>query len=123
MKTPGLKRGLGLAELPRTVVLLTTLVAFAFQAYVTQTHIHHQTDGFTTSASESGQKQKVPAKDDESSCLLCQAVAHAGQFISPSAIAFGVPALLLIFVAVQAHDIASVTQPSHSWYGRGPPRA
>jgi hypothetical protein len=125
----------------RLLVATLALIAFAFQSYVTQTHIHPvqssstavlelggtadaSTAGERLSAQKSAPANKAPAGDDPVKCPLCQAVGYSGHFVTPSAAA----ALLLPTTAVSVLPIAIAIlspheNPSHIWRGRGPPNS
>ncbi|MBV9990733.1 MAG: DUF2946 family protein [Alphaproteobacteria bacterium] len=98
----------------RLWLTLLALLAFTFQTYVTQTHIH--------AAPVAGGKQ-VPGKlDDQASCAVCQAAIHGGHYLTPSAGGF-VPLTLSSYGVTIATEIAIfVSVASHSWHSRGPPR-
>ena len=118
----------------RRLVLAVALLAFALQSYLTQTHIHFATsqvfglssaDEFTPVAAHAGGKTdpaKAPSKDDPANCPICQAVMHAGQFVSPSAISFVLPSEAVCVVPLAIVIAIARTAISHSWQGRAPPR-
>lgn len=105
-----------------------TLVAFTFQGFVTQTHIHtapagvpvaiDQFDGVFQAPSPD---KKLPAKNDSQTCPLCQQFASAGQFLTPSAAAIVLPWLAVSVVEVVALTTHLIAPVSHSWRGRAPP--
>ena len=112
------------AGVARLAITLFALLAFSLQSYVTQIHIHGATWN-TAAALDAGKTQqpgKIPASGDQSSCPICQVIAHAGQFVTPSAVAIVLPALVALHVVVDK-DTATVTHStSHSWKSRAPPR-
>ena len=124
----------------RLLVAAFTLVAFAFQSYLTDTHIHiAQPTSFAAIAVKasdfgavhkaaaplrSAPTDKAPSNDEPVKCPLCQAVGYAGHFIAPSSAA----ALLLPTAAISILPLALVLRspretPSHIWQGRGPPHS
>jgi ABC-type arginine transport system permease subunit len=108
----------------RLAVTLFVLLAFTLQSYVTQIHIHGASwsTAVTADMAKVPQPGKTPAGDDQGTCPLCQIIAHAGQFITPSAVAIALPALAALHVAIEK-DTATVTHStSHSWKSRAPPR-
>ncbi|HTT99004.1 MAG TPA: hypothetical protein VMF58_13205 [Rhizomicrobium sp.] len=108
----------------RLAITLFTLLAFTFQSFVAQVHIHIKpwTVSTTLDAGKAAQPGKPPANDDQTSCPICQVILHAGQFVTPSAIAFALPSFALFFVAA-ANDPAPPAQTaSHGWQSRAPPR-
>jgi hypothetical protein len=108
----------------RLAITLFALLAFSLQSYVTQIHIHGTTwnPAATLDTGKTQQPGKIPARNDQNSCPLCQVIAHAGQFVTPSAVAIALPALVAFHV-VADKDTATVTHSfSHSWKSRAPPR-
>ncbi|HSC19649.1 MAG TPA: hypothetical protein VLC74_12120 [Rhizomicrobium sp.] len=117
----------------RLVVATLSLIAFAVQSYITQTHIHlapaatktviaYGLNAKTVAAAQRGTPDKHPANDEPVKCPLCQAVGYAGHFVTPSATAAmllptaAVSILPLLLTAISPHET-----PSHIWQGRGPP--
>jgi len=107
----------------RLAITLFALLAFTLQSYVTQIHIHGANWG-TASSAAAGKTQpgKAPAGDDQSSCPICQVIAHSGQFITPSAIAITLPTLIAFYVVVDRNAPSLARDTSHSWNSRAPPR-
>jgi len=124
----------------RLLVATLALIAFAFQSYVTQTHIHFAHVGSTSAIKLTGRlpsqpiatadkkqigtpSNKTPSNDDPLKCPLCQAVGYAGHFVTPASAAL-VLALTPIAILRLAIPIVSPRQsPSHIWRGRGPPNS
>ena len=117
-------------------ILLATLVAFLFQSYVVQTHIHFAAsadpetfvaDGanLKTNADSAvaGQHNSKPPIDDPAHCPICQEFLHAGQYLTPAPVL----ALLItaVFVPITIERAVPVTANpvSHGWRGRAPPSA
>jgi len=125
----------------RLALIAVMLLAFVFQAYLTQTHIH-KGDPFdigaqalnihvpsSTAANDqaaNGQatpgRDNFPANDDPANCPICQQIMQAGLFVAP---VWLIP--LLVSLVVSTVEITRVVAPhydtvSHSWRGRGPPR-
>ncbi len=105
------------------------LVAFTFQGFVAQTHIHRL--GGISTASSSLQIEtkrtvppdKFPANQDPSNCPICQELLHSGSFITPSAVAALLPSLAVSIVAIVLDSAIAPPATSHSWRGRAPPRS
>jgi hypothetical protein len=120
---------------------VVVLIAFLFQSFVTQTHIHFpgvtdRYDGINISLAKQDAAKAAPLKvsahkpapnkkspaDDSNNCPLCQASALSGQFVSPAAIVFVLPSQpqsIAPAVILLARTSAVV---SHNWQGRAPPR-
>ena len=108
----------------RLAITLFALLAFTLQSYVTQIHIHGANRGMASSvdASKTPQPGKAPAGDDQNSCPICQVIAHSGQFITPSAVAIALPALIAFYIVVDRDAPSRARNTSHSWNSRAPPR-
>ncbi|HVZ69965.1 MAG TPA: DUF2946 family protein [Rhizomicrobium sp.] len=110
----------------RLGVILFTLLAFAFQSFTTQTHIHKLSlSGIAGIAAAldidaPSKNGKPPTKQDQN-CPLCQAVAHAGAFVSPSSAVSIVPTLSVQIIAISPDVAIAIDAVSHSWQSRGPP--
>jgi hypothetical protein len=117
---------------------MVALVAFSFQSFVTQTHIHvptvpvsagilQTTDAHGLKAVALKQtpapKDKAPANDDPLNCPLCQAVGYAGHFLTPSAAALILSTTAVSILPLAATIPSSRETPSHIWQGRAPPRS
>lgn len=113
----------------RLAITFVALIAFAFQSYVTQTHIHSAASiGASGPAANkadaaSGKPDKFPANQDPSNCPICQEILHSGNFVTPSAIAALPPALSISIIAVRLDTAIAPQAVSHSWRGRAPPHA
>jgi hypothetical protein len=114
------------------------LIAFTFQSYVTQTHVHFALPGsmrtaeLADSAAQAGklannqldtQKNKTPSNDDPLKCPLCQAVGYAGHFVTPSVAALVLPLTLIAILPLAIPIVSQRGSPSHIWRGRGPPNS
>jgi hypothetical protein len=108
----------------RLAITLFALLAFTLQSYVTQIHIHGASWGTaaTIDTGKTPQPGKVPAGDDQNTCPICQVIAHAGQFVTPSAIAITLPTILAFHAAVEEITSNIAHSYSHSWKSRAPPR-
>jgi hypothetical protein len=101
----------------RLIAVLLAL-AFTFQSYVAQTHIHQA--AFAASSKDQG-RNKSPVDNSPLTCPFCQAIAHEGLFYLPQAMLpflepQGVEAAKSYFVLPNngaAHD--------HNWRSRAPP--
>lgn len=121
----------------RVFVATFALIAFAFQSYLTQTHIHVLLPGFVVSKSAAAKHpvqadtdvaatqhapNKTPDNDDPVKCPLCQAVGYAGHFVTPSAAAsLLLPSAAISVLCLTIAILSARESPSHIWQGRGPP--
>lgn len=113
------------ASVGRLAITLFALLAFTFQSFVAQVHIHAapSTASSALSTGKVSQPGKLPANDDPSNCPICQIILHAGQFVTPSAITFALPSFALFFVATAVRQSPSAEAGSHSWQSRAPPHS
>jgi Protein of unknown function (DUF2946) len=124
----------------RLLVAGLALIAFAFQSYLTQTHVHlalpaisaeHSSAGSIAKASgrtlkihqRTAPRDQGPGEDNPAKCPLCQAVGYAGQFVTPAALALVLPAHAVSTILPAALIVAGVDAPSHIWQGRAPPHS
>jgi len=105
----------------RLIAALVAL-AFTFQSYVAQTHIHDSAAASSTIA-KVPHHNKSPLGNTPVECPFCQAVAHAGTFFMPVA-----PLLFLSeqWIEMSAPHLAvgaSANAATHNWQSRAPPRS
>jgi len=133
--------GLRMPAFHQLSFVLLAFVALAIQSLVVQTHIHRQIDGFLLGYDVAGpgeetapgaidpadsksnpQHDPFAASGGSSTCTLCQAFAHSGQFVHSAAHLAYVPAWVSIHFIVLADVLPSLLAVSHSWQGRAPPQ-
>jgi hypothetical protein len=119
----------------RWTITLFVFLAFAFQSYVTQTHIHfpHQAavnifaaiekDAPLAKVNTPGKQNpdKYPPADDPDNCPICQEVMHSGQFVMPDFVAMVLPSQPVSIVPLILDLPAIIETVSHAWQGRAPP--
>jgi hypothetical protein len=122
----------------RLILTFFCLLAFSFQSYISQTHIHipGTTDpGISASAatkssaladakasaSKTGKTKRVPLGDDPSNCPLCQAVLHAGLFLTPALLVLVLPDTRNAVGPAPIFSSRHEGALSHAWRSRGPP--
>jgi hypothetical protein len=126
-------RRLGHRSFWQRSLLALTLVAFALQSYITQTHIHFERNFAAGSLTQDGSKalsgdavrdkhDKYPANEDPANCPICQEILYAGHYVAPTAIAVLPPSLAVSTIAIVAGELPSISAASHNWRGRAPPR-
>jgi len=106
----------------RRLVMLFAVLAFAFQAYLVQTHIHGQPITPALNAHVSAPAQPAPFDPlAPANCALCQEILHAGAAITPDAAPF---TLLLNWIAMApavTHLPSAAQAPPTGWHSRAPP--
>ena len=106
----------------RLGLVYVAMLAFAFQSYVVQTHIHFApATAIADTQGASGHHDKYPANDDPANCPICQEILHSGQFITPAAQFLVPPSLAVSTIAVVDQALPHILAPSHGWRGRAPP--
>jgi hypothetical protein len=124
------KPGTGAPALSRrrwAFVLFAALLAFTWQSFVTQTHRHPGLGGYSASLARTLDGTSKLGKDGRSSsdspanCPICQEIAHAGDYLLPTAVAFGAPEPAMSWFVVVRSLTASPRQRSHAWQSRAPP--
>jgi hypothetical protein len=98
------------------------MLAFTFQSYVAQTHIH-DTAPVSSAIAKGSHHNKSPLGNTPVECPFCQAVAHAGSFFMPLA---PLPFLSAQWIEMAVPHLAlgaSTGAATHSWRSRAPPRS
>lgn len=122
----------------RAAAVYLLVTAFAFQSYVTQSHIHItsvpgisgkiadrgalQSTG--NAAGDSGRQQKpdrYPPNDDPSNCPICQQITLTGHFLTAGTISLIPPPEIALGIFISADVLVLISGVSHAWRGRGPP--
>jgi len=112
------------SPVPR-LAMLVMLLAFAFQAYAVQTHLHGKQ---LSTASVQLHQGDGPAKPlptdplDPATCKLCQELIHSGVAITPAGPIFS---LLLDWATTALPPVlisAATSGPQTGWQSRAPPR-
>lgn len=119
----------------RWAITLFVFLAFSFQSYVTQTHIHFAHEAAvnifapieksapaTKAAPGKHNPDKYPPADDPANCPICQEVMHTGAFVMPDFVALLLPSQPVSIVPAVITLPAIIKTISHGWQGRAPPR-
>jgi hypothetical protein len=105
-------------------ITLLLLLAFAFQSYLTQTHIHGSA-GTPSQAcvSKCVVHTSLPHSPfgDAAVCPLCQAIVHAGAFSAPATLAAVVPHLWVESLIPAMRGFALRTASVRNGLSRAPP--
>ena len=113
---------------PRFLLTFVMFVAFFLQSYVTQTHIHpppaatSATQHAGTFSTKPGDNDKHPGDEDPAHCPFCQAIAIAGNFLTPVVILLPLPVFSSTVEKPVSHTPSILLPVPHSWQGRAPPR-
>jgi hypothetical protein len=103
------------------LIAVLVLLAFGFQSYVAQTHIHEISTTVSAGLIQHPAHSKSPVENSPLDCPFCQAVAHGGDVFIPDAsplflmaqwVAITFPRFLLTDKGATA---------GHSWRSRAPP--
>lgn len=114
---------IGRTNVASRVLAFVTILAFALQSFIIQTHIHGGSlnDPAAISAASSLSHSKDSHNKSPADCPLCQAVAHTGAFLTPTAAAMLLPSSvqnIVLCLVVQAITVAR----THGWQSRAPPQ-
>lgn len=103
------------------LIAALVVLAFSFQSYVAQTHIHDAAPIGNLLAKDVP-PNKSPLGNTPVECPFCQAIAHSGNFF--------IPVAPLLFLSEQWIEMAvpylaagaNADTVRHSWQSRAPPR-
>jgi len=113
-------KGLEKATLSRLIAALL-LLAFSFQSYVAQTHIHDIAAKTTATLVQHSGHNRAPVQNSPLDCSFCQMLTHAGSTLMPDA-GLIVPGPQWIAMAAPHYLFAGTgTTANHSWQSRAPP--
>ncbi len=97
------------------------LLAFALQAFVTQTHLHAQA---FQPAPRASLQASSPGDGEALACPLCQAVAAAGVFLTPVATVALPPAVSAALLSHAPAQAGRAVGPAgFAWRSRAPPHS
>lgn len=117
-------RGTPVSSARQMLLALVCLVAFTFQGYVGQTHIHSSLENAVsvTAAKLPVPSQKQAPADDPVRCPQCQVASLTGSAVPPDVLVFVLPSQSFLggFFAIPALLGESIV--SHAWDSRGPPQ-
>jgi hypothetical protein len=107
-------------------VLLAALLAFTWQSFVTQTHVHFGLERNSAAAGSSAAAPSRPIATQSSTdlpadCVFCQEVAHAGHYLLPAPIAFQAPEPVAAWLLTIPLPVLTRNARSHAWRSRAPP--
>ena len=110
----------------RFAIVFAMLLAILWQSFVTQTHIHADPGAYATAIADStGAPTQLKAgrapSDLPATCPICQEIAHAGSYLSPTAATFQPPVLVGLWRTVTPSLAPTLRQRSHAWQSRAPP--
>lgn len=110
----------------RKLVLLAALVAFLWQSYIVQTHIHpHRAAGSVSVwnniatplvSADGSQAPPQPAK-----CPICQEVSASGVYMLPPAVDLNTLQTAEVLAPIVAAMVSITVSRSHAWRSRAPP--
>lgn len=111
----------------RFAIVFAMLLAILWQSFVTQTHVHANPGVYATAIPDStGAPTRLKAgeapSDQPTTCPICQEVAHAGSYLSPTAVALQPPLPAHLWRTVIPTPAPTLRQRSHAWQSRAPPR-
>ena len=109
----------------RLLLIAVMAMAFFFQSYASQTHIHLEADGVTLAklqvVTKVDSKKDVPPQQAPDNCPLCQFL-YAGQHVPPAALIFSLPLVSISVIEIVEAVLPHYDAVSHTWLGRAPPQ-
>jgi hypothetical protein len=97
------------------------LLAFSFQSYIAQTHIHEIAASSPAALIHHAGHNKAPVQNSPLDCSFCQMLTHAGSVLMPDA-SFLLPAPQWMKMVAPHYAFAnSGTTANHDWQSRAPP--
>lgn len=106
--------------------VLVTLLAFTWNGFVTQTHVHWES--VAVSRTLVGQTSAVPhispaghSRDKPVDCPICNEIAMAGAYLASSVPSLPLPLLSVEWSFVTIFRSGTGRQSSHIWQSRAPP--
>lgn len=105
---------------------MAALLAFLWQSFVTQTHVHFAVQREATIAGSGAKAPCLPTMGQSSGdlaadCVLCQEIAHAGHYLLPAPIAFQAPEPVAAWLLAVPLRVLGFNRRSHAWHSRAPP--
>lgn len=106
-------------------VLFAALLAFCWQSFVVQTHVHFEPNaGVGAASGQTSSMNSDPFKgptNTPTSCPICQEIAHDGVYLLPTPVEFDAPEPAPFWQPVATSLVRLVTKASHAWRSRAPP--
>ena len=108
-------------------ILLVTLLAFAGQCFVTQTHVHFAPGSYPAAIAariDPAQRHAAivaAASDQSDECPICDEIAHSGHVLLPTSIVLPAPERNALLPADTPSFAQLPPARSHAWQSRAPP--
>jgi hypothetical protein len=106
------------------LILLTALLSFAWQGFLTQTHVHFVRGVAVEQGSTRGPSTADPTRSPHSlpaDCPVCSAAAYAGTYLPPAPIILLAPDHASPQLAATIWSGSDLRHRSHAWRSRAPP--
>jgi len=110
---------------PRKWVTVFALLAFFLQGLAVQTHVHPslaQPAAKTAAAQQQPGPAPVKSQDPLDQCRLCQELAYAGNFFTPSVVVLAVSLSFAAAIFAILRILADDSHTAFAWQSRAPPR-
>lgn len=105
-------------------VFVAALLAFTWQSFVTQTHIHPDTLPVAAAHAAGAQLAPTqPAPERPIDCPICHAAALSGHYLTPGQALVLAPVVITVWRFTAAMLAPSRSDRSHAWRSRAPPAA
>ncbi|HWC62510.1 MAG TPA: hypothetical protein VG501_02730 [Rhizomicrobium sp.] len=103
------------------LIAILVMLAFTFQSFVAQTHIHESAPPASIQLIKDLGHNKSPVDNSPLDCPFCQAVAHDGLFFVPDAPVLFLVAQWVEMAAPHFFLADHSADPNHNWRSRAPP--
>lgn len=107
------------------LILLTALLSFAWQGFVTQTHVHLAASAATAQNATGGTFAAEPTRSSPNlpaDCPVCSAAAYAGTYLPPAPVTLPAPDQDTLQLAATIWSGLDLPYRAHAWQSRAPPQ-
>jgi hypothetical protein len=105
-------------------VFVAALLAFTWQSFVTQTHIHPEAPPGTVTHVVGAQLTPTqPTPERPIDCPICHAAALSGHYLTPGPALVLAPVVITVWRFTTTALAPSRSDRSHAWRSRAPPAA
>ena len=104
----------------RFVLLFAISLAFMWQSFVTQTHVHFDPGAHHAPAGHVS-KAGRPRHTSPETCPICRVIAESGHHLLPASVVIQVPDAIALWLLYTLPFALTLCLRSHAWQSRAPP--
>jgi hypothetical protein len=104
----------------RIALLLAILLAFTWQSFVTQTHVHVDPIAHHTQVAHPSKGGRSTSSSPET-CPICRVIAESGHHLLPTSVVIQVPDVMAVWLLDTLPLVLTICLRSHAWQSRAPP--